>query len=418
MSRCRSRWLVAVATSLALAASACGDDDDADGADPLAEEPSDTASSAPEPSAEDASTEEPSAEEPSAEESSAEDASAEDASADDGGADGEASDAGGGSAAAPVGCDAVDLSAVPSEPVNIRFGHGAGTEEPLYLLAIDPEGAGSQHNGTHYTVELTEYTPPDRLAAYQAGAMDAGTISVPQLITAVGRGLNIMAATSIAIVSEEGGFVFPYAAVEGTYAPGDDLTGAVIGIIAPNTSTEYWAKAAIAAMGLDPDRDVSYMPVPVPNSEQALRDGQVDIQFFTSSFWGRAQAAGGLVVVFDALDGPGFDHELLDVFFDRDFVEDNPVAYCAWRADYAASMAAFTSDRAGFAEVLIAEGYDPAPTAEAFASRPDAGRSGDAAIDVANVQALMDNMFEIGFLPEDLEVSAEDLVMEGFSLTK
>lgn len=393
MSRSCSRWLVAVVASLALVASACGDDDDdANGAAAPAEEPA-------------APVEEPAA---PAEEPSVEDASP----------DGEASDVDDGSAAMPVGCDTVDLSAAPAAPVNIRFGHGASTEEPLYLLAIDPEGVGSQYNGTHYTVELTEYTPPDRLTAYQAGAMDAGTISAPQLFTAVGSGLNIMAATSIATVSKEGGFVYPYAAVEGRYAPGDDLTGAVIGIIAPNTATEYWAKSAIAGMGLDPDRDVSFVPVPVPNSEQALRDGQVDIQFFTSSFWGRAQAAGGLTVVFDALDGPGFDHELLDIFFDRDFVEDNPVAYCAWRADYVASMAAFTNDRARFAEVLIAEGHDPAPTAEIFANRPDAGRSHDAAINVANVQALMDNMFEIGFLPAGLEVSAEDLVMEGFSLTK
>ena len=382
-------WL-AVLASLALVAASCGSDDD-DATDDGA-----STTAAAEGNGEDEGDGEP----------------ADDASSDDEEAEGEGAMDG-------VGCDAVDLSTPPDEPVTIRLGHGAGTEEPLYLMQIDPEGVGSQYGGTFYTLELTEFTPPDRLAAYQAGDLDGGTISTPQLFTAVGNGLNIMAATSIAVVSEGNGFVFPYAALEDSeYASGEDLTGATIGIIAPNTATEYWAKSAVAAAGLDPDRDVSYVPVPVPNSEQALRDGQVDIQFFTAAFWGPAQAEGGVTEAFNALTGPGFDHELLDMFFDRDFVADNPEAYCAWRADYVAANAAFIADRASFGEVLIQEGYDPAPAPDIFAARPDAGRSSDAAIDLAGVQKLIDNMRDISFLPADLEVTADNIVMEGFSLTK
>ena len=319
---------------------------------------------------------------------------------------------------AAVGCAGVDLSVAPDTPVNIRFGRGAGTEDQLYLMFLDPAAVGSQYNGSHYTMELTQFSPPDRLAAYQAGSLEAGTISAPQLFTAVASGLNIMAATSVAIVSENGGFTYPYAALGGNYQPGDDLTGSIIGIIAPNTSTEYWAKSAIARMGLDLNRDVSYVPVPPPNAEQALRDGQVDIEFFTASFWGLAQQEGGLTVVFDALTGPGFDHELLDVFFDRGFITENPVAYCAWRTDFVTANERYIASRASYGQTLIDNGYDAAPSAAIYAAREDAGRSADAAIDLADVQLLIDNMFEIGFLPSDLSVSAEDIVMEGFSLTK
>ncbi len=380
--------LLAVLVSLSLVAAACGGDDESEGSD------DDTATTA---------------------------GAGEDADAGEGDGAGDAGEGAGDGeeSAGGVGCDAVDLSTPPGEPVTIRLGHGAGTEEPLYLMGIDPEGAGSQYNGTFYTLELTEFTPPDRLAAYQAGDLDGGTISTPQLFTAVANGLNIMAATSIAVVSQENGFTYPYAALEDSdYATGEDLSGATIGIIAPNTATEYWAKSAIAAAGLDPDRDVSFVPVPVPNAEQALRDGQVDIQFFTAAFWVQAEAAGGVTEVFNALTGPGFNHELLDMFFDRDFVTSNPEAFCAWRADYVAANAAFTADRASFGQVLIDEGYDPAPDADLFAARPDAGRSDDAAIDLANVQALIDDMRGIAFLPDDLEVTADDIVMEGFSLTK
>lgn len=317
-----------------------------------------------------------------------------------------------------AGCDGVDLSAAPAEPVTIRMGHGAGTEEPLYLLAIDGVDVGSQYNGTHYTLDLTEYAPPDRLAAYQAGAMDGGTISAPQLFTAVNSGLNIMAAASIAVVAEDNGFVFPYGGLEGEIEPGADISGMTVGIIAPNTATEYWAKSYAASLGLDPNRDVSYVPVPVPNAEQALRDGQVQVQMFTASFWGQAQAEGGLVTVFDALSGPGFDHEFLDIFFDRSFVEQNEVAYCAWRADYAASMDAFIADRASYGQALIDNGYDPAPNADLFNSRADAGRASGAQIDVGNLQLLIDDMKAIEFLAADVDITADELLMDGYSLTK
>ncbi len=392
MRTTRVRTVASAALGLSLVIAACGSDDDAASDEPSAttEQAAVDGESAPETDAPEA--------EPDTEEGSA--------------------PAETNAASSGTGCDAVDLSGAPDSPVTIRMGHGAGTEEPLYLMAADPEGIGSQYNGTHYTLELTEYAPPDRLAAYQSGAMDGGTISAPQLFTAVNSGLDIMAAASIAIVSDDNGFVFPYAAVEGELAPGDSLEGLTVGIIAPNTATEYWAKSYAASLGLDPNRDVSYVPVPVPNAEQAVRDGQVDVQMFTSSFWGQAQAEGGLVEVFNALTGPGFNHEFLDIFFDRQFVTDNEVAYCAWRADYVASMEAFAADREPFAQALIDGGFDPAPSADLFLMREDAGRSPDAAIDVANLQLLIDDMKAIEFLAPDVDVTADDLLMEGFSLTK
>lgn len=383
MRRTPTRTLGAIAFALALVASACGSDD--------AETASDTASDAASDVVDEATDDTEAADDEPAVDESASDA---------------------------AGCDAVDLSATPDAPVTIRMGHGAGTEEPLYLLAIDGVDVGSQYNGTHYTLELTEYAPPDRLAAYQAGAMDGGTISAPQLFTAVDSGLNIMVAASIAVVAEDNGFVFPYGGLEGEIEEGADINGLTIGIIAPNTATEYWAKSYAASLGLDANRDVSYVPVPVPNAEQAVRDGQVDVQMFTASFWGQAQAEGGLVTVFDALSGPGFDHEFLDIFFDRGFVEENTVAYCAWRADYAASMDAFIADRESYGQALIDNGFDPAPTAEIFNGRADAGRASGAQIDVVNLQLLIDDMKAIEFLAADVDITADDLLMDGFSLTK
>lgn len=318
-----------------------------------------------------------------------------------------------------AGCDDVDLSSPPDEPVTIRLGHGAGTEDPLYVQFLAPDVTGAEHYGTWYEVEATEFSPPDRLAAYQAGDLDAGTVSAPQLFNAVGSGLDIAAVASIAVISADAEYAFPYLALDDSGIDSiEDLEGATIGIIAPNTSTEYWAKAAVVEAGLDPDRDVTFASIPPPNAEQALRDGQTDVQFFAAPFFVQAQATGGVHEVFDALTGPGFDHELLDVFFDRTFIEQNPGAFCGWRADYVSAMAAYQADRPAFGEVMIAEGYEAAPTVEAYASRPDTGRPEGGAIHLENVDQLIQSMKDVGFLPGELDVAAADLVMEGYSLTR
>lgn len=314
-------------------------------------------------------------------------------------------------------CQDVDLSSPPAEPVNIRFGYGVGQEEPVYLQFADPEVAGARHYDSWYTVDANRFQPPDRLAAYQAGDLDAGTISTAQLFTAVNMGLEIAAVGAIATVSESADFQFPYLAADGSGIDSpEDLEGKSIGIIAPNTATEYWAISAVEQAGLDPDRDVSFVAIPPPNAEQVLRDGQVDVEFFLPDFLPPDDA--GFHEVFDALTGTGFEHDFLDVWFDRGFIEENPEVYCAWRADYQSSMTAYLEDRMAAAEALLSQDLDPAPSVEAFVNRPDVGRPADGVIDLDGMQMLIDDMKEIGFLPPNLDITAEDLVLEGFSLAE
>lgn len=75
-------------------------------------------------------------------------------------------------------CAAVDLSAAKSPPVAIRYGTTGGGEEPLALLWADQ--ASYPGNGRFYTLQVTEFTSTDRMTAFQAGQIDAGTISFPR----------------------------------------------------------------------------------------------------------------------------------------------------------------------------------------------------------------------------------------------
>lgn len=324
-----------------------------------------------------------------------------------------------GTAVAGDGCDSVDLSSPPDEPVAMPLGRGPSSEEPLYVLAADPELAGAEHAGEWYDLEVTEYTPPDRLAAFQAGELVGGTTSTPQLFTAASSGIPIAAVASIANINDDGGYTYPFLTLpdSGIESP-EDLQGAQIGIIAPNTATEYWAKSAVASGGLDPTRDAEYVAIPPPNAGQALASGQVDVMMLTRSFDNQVRDEQGAVDVFDALTGPGFNHEFLVMFLGRDFIEQNLGATCAFIADYETAMGNWIDDPEPMAELLVEEGLVGAPTVEAFLSAPDDGRTDGAVITLENLQQLIDSMEEVGFYEEPLGITAEDLVVPGVSVTE
>lgn len=332
---------------------------------------------------------------------------------------GEATSPDGGDATAAAGCDDVDLSTPPDEPVAMPLGRGPSSEEPLYVMAADPELAGAEHAGSWYELDVTEYSPPDRLAAFQAGELVGGTTSTPQLFTASSSGVELKVVASIANINDEGGYTYPFVALaeSGIESP-EDLEGAQIGIIAPNTATEYWAQSAVASGGLDPARDAEYVAIPPPNAGQALASGQVDVMMLTRSFDGLVRSEHDVVDVFDALTGPGFSHEFLVLFLGTEFIEQNQGAACAFIADYQTAMENWIDDPEPAAQLLVDEGLVGAPTVEAFLSSPDDGRTAGGVITVENLQNLMDSMVEVGFYEEDLGITAEDLVVPGVSVTE
>lgn len=315
-------------------------------------------------------------------------------------------------------CDDVDLSTPPDEPVAMPLGRGPSSEEPLYIMAADPDVAGAEYAGTWYDLEVTEYSPPDRLAAFQAGGLVGGTTSTPQLFTASSSGVPVVAVASIANINDGGGYTYPFVALadSGISSP-EDLEGTQIGIIAPNTATEYWAKSAVASAGFDPARDAEYVAIPVPNAGQALATGQVDVMMLTRSFDGMVRGESDVVDVFDALTGPGFAHEFLVVFLGRDFIEENLGAACAFISDYQTSMDNWIADPEPAATVIVDQALVGAPTVEALLSSDD-GRTDGAVLDVAALQELMDSMVEVGFYDEELGITADDLVIEGVSATQ
>lgn len=314
-------------------------------------------------------------------------------------------------------CATVDLSTPSANPVEISVGHGVAAEEQFWLQWADPGLAGATHYGRWYTIRAQPLNAPERLAAYQAGDLDAGSIGTTELVQARAQGLDLAAVASI-VQEAAGSFNTSYVALaDSSVRTPADLRGRTIGIVAPNSNTEYWAISAAVSAGLDPRRDVQYLTIPFPDQEQALRAGQIDVAVLVQPFAAVAQRNGGLVEVFTSLTGPQIDQELLVAWFDRQWIAEHPQAFCAWRADYLAATNAYLQDRRAAAQALIDAELLGADSLETYLAVPDWARAPDGAINLADLDTLIADMTGSGFVEQDATVPAAELVLPGYSLT-
>lgn len=307
-------------------------------------------------------------------------------------------------------CETIDLAAeAPDEPVTIRLGHGAAAEEQAWLMAANPDIG--EHDGTWYDLEMTQFRGnEERFVAYQAGELDAVTSSAPTLVSAVSSGVDVSAVASVSREAAEGEFRTTFVSMEGSGIEGpEDLEGRTIGIVDIGSATDYWAKTAVASAGLDFETDADYVVLPFPAQEEALRNGSIDVAVLVEPFYTMAMEAGGLVEVFDALTGPGFDQELITLAFDNTFREENPGVVCAFLADFQASTDWYLENEDEAKQVLVDEGFVSTPI-EVYREAGDWLRDPDATIDVDQLDELIDSMIEYGVLQEDQRIAAEQLV--------
>lgn len=307
-------------------------------------------------------------------------------------------------------CASVDLTKAPAQPVVIRYGLTGGGEEPLALLWADK--ASYPNNGRFYDLQAVEYRPTDRVAAFQAGQLDAGTMSFPALVAAARRGIEAKAVATLVEVNEkdnEGAFV---ALAGGDVGSVKDLEGKRVGYYGPNTISEYWVKSAMQKAGLDPS-NVSFLALPPPAQEQALRNKQIDVAWLARQFLARARKTGGVDAILTPHQATGADQPSLLVFFSPGFVEKNPQAYCAWRADFQQALKTWVADPTPLFQKLIDAKY---LTPAAAHAGPDGGRRAGGTISLGELDATQQDMVKSGFMKQAAVVPAGDMVLPGYGL--
>jgi ABC-type nitrate/sulfonate/bicarbonate transport system substrate-binding protein len=317
--------------------------------------------------------------------------------------------------AGDAGCADVDLSEAPAEPVTMRIGHGLAAEEPFWLMTA---GDTSQHDGTWYEMQLSPFRgTAERLTAYQAGDLDAVVISPQAQITGTSRGaLDLYTIATIMRDADPEAYSTSFVALEGSGIDSvEDLQGKRIAIIDEGSQLDFIARQGLREAGLDPDTDAQYVVFPFPAQEEALRGGQIDVAGLAEPFYTLAMSNGGVQEVYNAADLTDFAYDLLTVSFEKQFVEDNVEAVCAWAEDYAAAMEFYREDPQAAKQQLIGTEFVTLPP-DIYLSTNDYARPEGGEVDTEGTAQMMDAMIEFGILQESDRIDTETLIRPGISL--
>lgn len=309
-------------------------------------------------------------------------------------------------------CVGLKPTALPGKPVPIRYGVTGSGEEPLALLWADK--ASYPGHGKLYSLEPLEFAPTDRMTALQAGQLDAGTISFPALVSAVHAGIEARAVATLVQVNKEdneGAFV---ALADSGIRSIKDFKGKRVGYYGPNTISEFWVKSALVRSGMGP-RDVSFVSLPPPAQEQALRNKQIDVAWLARQFLHKARDSGGIQVLLTPFEAVNAQQPSLLIMFSPKFVQAHPQAYCAWRADYQRALQNWTAQRETLIQKLIQAKY---LTPFAANAGPDGGRVPDGSMSLQELNATVADMVASKFLPPAMQRPATELVLPGYALLR
>jgi ABC-type nitrate/sulfonate/bicarbonate transport system substrate-binding protein len=218
-------------------------------------------------------------------------------------------------------------------PVEIRMGVGTAAEEQAWLMKARPDLTPNQ--GKIYTYNMSMFrSGGQRMTAFQAGQLDALTTSTTGVLFAASKGVPLVVPVSMARESTKT-FSTSYLALKDSDVSLTNLKGKTIGINGYRTSIELYARIAVVKAGLDPDRDVKWLVVPLPQMAEALRQKKVDLGVFPTLFAFLALNSGEFRRVFDSAGISGIEEEF-DVAFNSNFAKKHPDVVSAWVSDFVA----------------------------------------------------------------------------------
>jgi ABC-type nitrate/sulfonate/bicarbonate transport system substrate-binding protein len=281
-----------------------------------------------------------------------------------------------------------------AEPPLIRMGHGFAAEEQLWLMAARPDLTPNQ--GTKYRLKMISFQGnPERFQAYLANELDGGTAPGLAVLFAAAQGLDIKMVA--AICQEARGkdwFTTTYMVKDDSPVRSvKDLKGGTIGVVGVKTATDLWARAALLAAGLVPDKDVKVVPVAFPAIGPAVRSDKITAGTFVEPFYSSERAKGGLRALFTAVDAVGYDHELLDLWFGDRFLKAQPDAVRAFLADYVAATKYYLANTAQARRDIHKAGFVRTPV-DLYVKNADWKRDPAGRIDVASLRRLATFMHE------------------------
>ncbi len=298
-------------------------------------------------------------------------------------------------------------NAVAQTPPLIRLGRGFAAEEQLWLMSVRKDLTPNQ--GKRYELkQILFQANPERFQAYLAGEIDGGTAPGLAIIFANEQGVDMKLVASVCLeAAGEQYFTTTYMVkADGPVKSIKDLKGGTIGVVGIKTATDLWARAGILNAGLVPDRDVKVVPMAFPAIGEAVRSGKVTAGTFVQPFYSAEMAKGGLRKLFTATEAVGYDHELLDLFFNEKFLKQNPDAVRAFLADYVAVTKYYLANMEQAKTDLHKAGFVRTPL-PVYLKVSDWKRDPNARVDVESLKKLATFMREkLNWLEKPVNVEA------------
>jgi ABC-type nitrate/sulfonate/bicarbonate transport system substrate-binding protein len=226
-----------------------------------------------------------------------------------------------------------------SSTVSFTLGHGIASEEPLWLMDAKPDLL--EHWGDAYEVDFKGFPANNqRLQAFQAGELQAGTSAAITAIFSTDSGLPLTVVANIAQEREdtfhEKFLVRPDSDMDGLNK--ESLEGKKIGICAFKSWCDLWAQSAVRSVGLEPGEDVELVKTPFPSMPDAVSEGQVDTAMFPPVFERMGMQKHDLEPIFNVIDTTGWEHDLMELWFSTQFLERNGDVVEKFLQDYSTAV--------------------------------------------------------------------------------
>lgn len=176
--------------------------------------------------------------------------------------------AGQGTAVATGSARSASTAATPAgPPVKITASYVGSPQDAPFLIARD--SGLFQKNALEPT--LTVIPGPTAVAALLAGQVQAASAGAGEVLNAAAGGGELVIVAVVIPV-----FTFKFYAQKSITTP-QQLKGKKIGITQPGGSFDQASRTALPKFGLDPDKDVTFVPSgSIPNVVAALISGSID----------------------------------------------------------------------------------------------------------------------------------------------
>jgi len=276
---------------------------------------------------------------------------------------------------------------VAAQKSNLVVGFSAYSAAFMPAFVADRSGYFSREG---LSVKLIFFQSGVQLAqSLISGDTQIGMGSAPELITAVNAGVKMRAVWGISNK-------MPYALISRpqirTVA---DLKGKKVAVSSRGSLSEFLAAYVLKNKGLDPQRDVTYIPIGgVPTRFAAVQTGSVDASLISAAHFERARESGlNLLFMLEEL----LPEWPLDIIYLReDFLANREPEFRAFLRAYQQGVAASKqSPDAAIAGLQKSLRFDHAMAKEGYnayvSSLPDDGRIAEKGIELT-----VDQMFESG----------------------